>query len=248
MTRPIDVATRATVAFIAAHVAPGATILEVGCGAGEVAVELRERGFQVTGVDADPASVARAQARGAPVRLAAWPEFRGAAVDALVFSRSLHHMRPLHLAIGKAREVLRPAGTLLVEDFAFDEADAATIAWFVQALRSRQGRELVAQVPGEFVTALLAAADPVAEWRRSHDHELHTATVITEAVARSFRIQVAESVPYLFRYLVPVLPETSEAAEFVEEVLREELRLGEAGKIVGIGRRIVGAGQPAAVG
>lgn len=241
MTNPIDVPTRATVAFIAAHVAPRATILEVGCGAGHVAVELRQRGFKVTGVDSDEASVARAQAFGAPVLLATWPEFRGAVVDALVFSRSLHHIHALHAAIDKARDLLRPAGTLLVEDFAFDAADAATIGWFLQVLRSREGRELVAQVPGEFVTTLLAAEDPGAEWRRSHDHELHTATDITEAVGRCFSIRGAESVPYLYRYLVPVLPETAEAAEFAGAVLREEQRLGEAGKVVLIGRRIVGS-------
>jgi SAM-dependent methyltransferase len=47
-----------------AHVRPGGTILDVGCGMGEpIARHLVERGFRVTGVDASPSMIGRCRAR-----------------------------------------------------------------------------------------------------------------------------------------------------------------------------------------
>jgi SAM-dependent methyltransferase len=241
VSKPINVATRDTVAFIAGHVPPQATILEVGCGGGHVAVELLSRGFQVTGVDSEEEIIASARERGAPVVHASWPTFTSAPVDAVVFTRSLHHIHPLQGAIRKSREVLRPTGTLLLEDFAFDGADRLTIRWFLEVLDSKPGRELIAPIPDEVVTKLLDSKDPVGEWHESHDHGLHTAADMARAIAECFSIRSTQSVPYLYRYLVPVLPETAEAAVFIEEVFQNEARLGELGELVLIGRRIVGS-------
>ena len=238
--KPIDVPTRATVAFVASYLPSGGAVLEVGCGDGRVALELLNRGYRVVGVDSDQELIARAQERGVPAVLASWPEFECAPVDAVAFTRSLHHISPLQKAVGKARDVLRPAGMLLVEDFAFDEADKPTIDWFLEVLRSQRGQALIAPVPGEFVADLLGSRDPAAVWRQSHDHELHTTAAMTHAIAECFVIRETQPVPYLYRYLVPVLSEIPEAAVFVDEVFREEARLGARGEIVLIGRRIVG--------
>ena len=237
---PIDVPTLATVAFIASHLPPGGAVLEVGCGEGRVALELLNRGYQVIGVDSDQEVIARARERGVPAIQASWPEFGSAPLDGVVFTRSLHHIAPLRRAIRNAREVLRPRGLLLVEDFAFDEADEATISWFLEVLGSQTAAAIIAPVPGEFVTALLGSKDPFAVWHQSHDHQLHTTAAMTQAIAEHFIIQETQQVPYLYRYLVPVLPETAQATAFVEEVVREEARLGERGAIVLVGRRIVG--------
>jgi SAM-dependent methyltransferase len=43
--------------------AGGRTVLDAGCGTGRVAIELSRRGFQVTGVDADPEMLAAARAK-----------------------------------------------------------------------------------------------------------------------------------------------------------------------------------------
>lgn len=243
MNEPIDVPTRETAEFVAAHVPPRAAILEVGCGAGHVAVELSSRGYQVLGVDSDEDVIARAQARGAPVVQASWPDFRGAPVDAVVFTRSLHHIHPLREAVSQSRAILRPAGTLLVEDFAFDEADPVTITWFLKILGGQAAQALIASIPDAFVTKLLASPDPAAEWHKNHDHELHPVSAMTGAIAEYFTLRDARSAPYLYRYLIPVLPETPEATAFVEEVRQEEARLGERGEITLIGRRLVGSAQ-----
>ena len=56
--RPIDVPTRETVEFLAAHVSHGASLLEVGCGRGEVARLLGDGGYRVVAIDAEPDAVA----------------------------------------------------------------------------------------------------------------------------------------------------------------------------------------------
>jgi len=110
--KPIDVPTRATVAFIASYSPLAAPVLEVGCGEGHVALELLSRGYQVIGVDSDQALIARAQERGVRSLRASWPEFGRAPVDAILFTRTLHHITPLQKAVCKAREVLWSKGML----------------------------------------------------------------------------------------------------------------------------------------
>ncbi len=48
-------------AYVAALLPPGARVLDAGCGTGRVAVELANRGYQVTGVDNDTSMLAVAR-------------------------------------------------------------------------------------------------------------------------------------------------------------------------------------------
>ena len=240
MQNPIDVPTRETVAFLAPYLRPGADVVEVGCGDGHVASELMRRGYGVIGVDSDPTAAARAQERGVRAEVANWPAYDGPAVDAIVYTRSLHHINPLRGAIRRSRELVRPAGSLLVEDFAFDETNEATINWFLGVLRSQAGKAHVNPVHGAFATTLLQSDDPVLDWDRDHAHELHTVAAMKVAIAEHFTVTATQSVPYLYRYLIPVLSETAQAAAFVDHVLQEEAELGKGGDIVLVGRRIVG--------
>ncbi len=52
--------------LIRAGAAPGATVLDAGCGTGRVAVELARRGHAVVGVDSDPSMLAVARVHGGP--------------------------------------------------------------------------------------------------------------------------------------------------------------------------------------
>lgn len=76
-------------------------------------------------------------------------------------------------------------------------------------------------------------------WRRNRGHEIHSIREMTDAIAEYFTVRVTQTAPYLYRYLVPVLPETFEAATFMAEVLAQEIQLGARGEIIQIGRRIV---------
>jgi len=239
MNRPIDIPTRATADFLASHLPGGAELLEVGCGEGDVAAELARLGHRVTAVDADPETTARARLRGIVAQTANWPEFNHAPVDAIAFTRSLHHIHPLEDAVRRARELLHPGGVLLVEDFAFDEVDDATIDWFVDALRREPGGSLITPGPS-FVTRLLSADSPPAEWRRHHvDHGVSPAAAIKAAVSSYFRSVTVESVPYLYRYPLPAIAETRQAAAFIDDLRGSEVQLAGEGRVVLIGRRFV---------
>src|SRR5438552_6762206 len=139
--QPSDVPTRETLKFLQSHIPVGAAILEVGCGKGEVACELLKRGYHVSGLDSGPEVVTSAQAHGVPAVVASWPKFASSvSFDAIAFTRSLHHINPLGEAIGRARELLNPGGLLLIEDFALEEVDEATVHWFVKALWKKSTR------------------------------------------------------------------------------------------------------------
>jgi SAM-dependent methyltransferase len=160
----------------------------------------------VTGLDSDPALIAKAQNRGVPAIVGSWPEFGGSAsFDAIALTRSLHHISLLREAVGRAREVLNPTGSLLIEDFAYEEADEATIGWFVKRLHSKQGMALIDPAAVQLVTELLSLTDPMDTWERNHQQDVHSITSMNEAIAQYFVVREARSVPYLYRYLVPVL-------------------------------------------
>ncbi len=238
--RPTDVPTRETLDFLISRLPVGAKVLEVGCGDGQIACELLQRGYRVTGLDSDSEAIARAQAHGVRAVVASWPKFdSGVSVDAVAFTRSLHHINPLRQAIVRARELLNPNGFLLIEDFALDDVNEATVAWFVKVLRSTQGKALINPVADQLATALLSATDIMQTWRGNRVHEVHSFKAMNEAIAAQFVVLETQSAPYFYRYLIPVLPETSEAASFVNEVFQRESILGERGEIVLFGRRIV---------
>jgi len=242
---PIDVATQATIAFIAQHVPAGGSLLEVGCGSGHVAQQLLATGYRVTAIDSDAQAVAQARNRGVDARVVSWPNFAREAFDAVLFTRSLHHIGPLDAAIRKACELVKPGGMLLVEDFAFEDAGAATIAWLLGILRSPRVRARLVAAPDALASELLAASDPISAWRHSHDHDLHTQASMRHAIERAFVPGAEVRTPYLYRYLIPVLPETPEAANVIEAVLEEEASRGIRGEIGLIGWRMVAQVDPA---
>jgi 2-polyprenyl-3-methyl-5-hydroxy-6-metoxy-1,4-benzoquinol methylase len=238
--QPIDVPTRETLMFLTSRIPLGAEILEVGCGEGHVAGELLKHGYRVTALDSDPEVIARAQARGVPAMVGSWPEFDGSAsFDTIVFTRSLHHITPLREAIGHARELLKPMGSLLIEDFAFEDVKESTIGWFAKVVRAKQAMALITPIADQLVTDLLSSTDVMDAWQRNRGHDLHSMAVMNEAIAERFVVDETWSVPYLYRYLIPVLAETSKAAAFVNEVFEQEALLGQRSRGVLLGRRVV---------
>jgi len=225
LSEPVDLATRETVAFIASNLEPGATYLEVGCGKGNVAAVLAKRGYAVAAIDADAESVAAAQALGVDARVATWPDFESATVDAIAFTRSIHHMEPLAAVIGKARAVLRSGGRLLVEDFAFEAMDAASSDWWLERTRAHR------------LEGFLAFAGWDEHYRA---HGVHRFSDVARHVTQGgFTIRSVEDVPYLYRYSIPALARTPAAAKALAAFFEEESRAIASGLIVPLGRRLV---------
>src|ERR1044071_4454379 len=68
--------TRYTYGFVKRFLpsAPG-RILEVGCGAGQLAACLSQEGYSVVAIDSDRDSIAAAKRLGVDARMATWPHF-----------------------------------------------------------------------------------------------------------------------------------------------------------------------------
>jgi len=102
---------------------PPARVLEVGCGTGEVALALRERGYGVVAIDPEAPD---------------GPIFRRTTIeafadsdpfDAVVASRSLHHVHDLGSALDKLVRLLRGRGPMILNEFAWDRLDPMTPEW-----------------------------------------------------------------------------------------------------------------------
>ena len=91
--------------------------------------------YQVLALDSSPKAVRIARAKGVDAHVVTWPnvasiEGDGEYFDAVLFSRSLHHIHPLDRALEQASRLLTTGGIVVIEDFAFHDLDRATATWF----------------------------------------------------------------------------------------------------------------------
>jgi ubiquinone/menaquinone biosynthesis C-methylase UbiE len=113
-----------------AQLAPGLRVLEIGCGTGNLALTAKRAcpAAEVTGLDPDPAALAKGRRKAARARLTlrfdqgfaqALP-YPDASFDRVLSSLMLHHLddadRPA--ALREVRRVLEPGGSLHVLDLA----------------------------------------------------------------------------------------------------------------------------------
>jgi ubiquinone/menaquinone biosynthesis C-methylase UbiE len=112
-------------AQVLAGLAPGAAVVDVGCGTGTLAMVLAAGGAEVIGVDGDPEVLALAHAKpGAEAvqwrkGIATAVPLPGASADRVVMSLLLHHLDAgaKRTALAEAVRVLRPGGRLHVADW-----------------------------------------------------------------------------------------------------------------------------------
>lgn len=157
-----------------------ARVLEVGCGPdGRLARALARTGWSVLAIDpaAPPGEIFR------PLPLEQLDPTEGP-FDAVVASRSLHHVHDLDAALHRVATLLVAGGVLVVEEFAWDLADEATLQW----LDEQHGR---ASRPG---------ADVRTEWQADHAG-LHGYGPLRSALASRFDERVFTWVPALHHEL-----------------------------------------------
>jgi SAM-dependent methyltransferase len=116
-------------ADVAAAAPDGARVLEVGCGPGHLSTRMGRHGFEVTGLDLDPAMIARAQANASRAgnRGGRRPSFLVGDVAALAFpdrsfdlvvsTLSMHHWADPTAGLAEIGRVLRPGARALIWDF-----------------------------------------------------------------------------------------------------------------------------------
>ncbi|MBF6193815.1 class I SAM-dependent methyltransferase [Nocardia implantans] len=89
------------------------TALDIGCGDGLLAGKLAGRGLTVTGIDVDPAIIARAPAvAGVSLEQADFLDYAGS-FDVVTTVATLHHV-PLRAGLTALRRLVAPGGVLAV--------------------------------------------------------------------------------------------------------------------------------------
>lgn len=115
-------------------------------------------------------------------------------------------------AAAGAHALLRPGGVLVLDEFAWDQADRAAAAFFygqrrlLAAAGAVPGNEPADDEPGDDGQRL---DDALRWWRYDHDRDppLHDGAAMLAAVDRRFRIAAVSWVPHLWRYLGQDLPD-----------------------------------------
>lgn len=92
------------------------TLLEVGCGNGEKLGILQDLGWQVEGVDFDPAAVENAKKKGLTVHLGTLEkqQFPSGHFDVVVMSHLIEHVHDPMSLLDECRRIIRPGGRLVV--------------------------------------------------------------------------------------------------------------------------------------
>lgn len=225
-----EIALRESLAFVSRWLPAAARVLEVGCGAGQLAAALGASGQRVVGLDSNAERVAEARARGVDARVATFPEFQGEPFDAVLFTHSLHHVRDLGGAVRRARELLKPGGTLVIEDFVWNELGAGTLAWAYATFGAQRER---LRLPPQ---AFRLEGDPVGAWRKNFvEHGLHEAGALRAALARDLDVCHEARAPYFYRFACAFLGDAADGAEIAEAFLRDERERIARGEIEPLG-------------
>jgi SAM-dependent methyltransferase len=103
---------------------PPATVIELGCGpAGGFVPVLREHDYEAVGIDPNAPEAPGFHRIGFERYEPSQP------VDAIVASRSLHHVGDLGEVIGRAAAALRPGGAIVIAEWAWEQFDDDTAQW-----------------------------------------------------------------------------------------------------------------------
>ena len=204
--------------FVTAHLPPpDGTVLEIGCGTGELARALAERGYDVTAVDPEAPL-------GAIFRRTSFEDFTAPGpFDAVVASRSLHHIPELGAALEKVARLLVPRGVLVLNEFAWERTDERTAQWYMSHVPD-DDPDHESLHPEKFPD----------QWMAEH-HDLHDSTALRRALDLHFEQRFFEWVPYMTdNYLKR------------PDLVAEEKRMIDSGEINALGFRYVGVVKTAA--
>jgi 2-polyprenyl-3-methyl-5-hydroxy-6-metoxy-1,4-benzoquinol methylase len=227
------------------HYCPaGATILDVGCGAGYMSLELARNGYHVTAFDISSASIHQAKEvlqtnpftkdfGSLQYQVMPLHDAQGE-YDVVLFSVSLHHMTDMPGALDKAKSLLKPGGHLLCYEPCHDrwtEADAAQVMlirgllaltgrWYEpeeirQQLFDESGlKSLTADIHVEYVEE----RDKHESGQSPHDNEATGGEMLAALRERFLELETRPGHSFIYRLLGGIRAsdlETRELADFI---------------------------------
>jgi SAM-dependent methyltransferase len=193
---------------------PPARVLEIGCGAGRLALEIADAGYDVLAIDPDAPD-------GPIFRQTTLEELDDPGpFDAVVANRSLHHIHDLGAAVDRIGSVVQPGRRVILVEFDWARMDPDTADWHL-------GQQLALQAAGRLYDVPQSVEEALAAWDEEH-RGLHTGEAMRASLIRRFRELRFERTPYLYWSLGGV------ASEALEQTLID------AGAIRAIGFRWVG--------
>ena len=193
--------------LLARAVATGGPVLELGCGDGDLSLELARRGVDATGLDLSRVRIERANEAARRSGLESRVHFAVADLNTCELPRerfacvvahdALHHI--LHVAplLDRAHEALRPGGTLIVSDFiGAGRLEKLFAAGVVAVLPTVQPYAAKWRLRGRLRALLASEAEKRASLGAGGERELHDASPfesitqgsIVPAIAARFEI------------------------------------------------------------
>ena len=246
MSSPLEFAAAYTADFVAASMPVNArTLLDIGCGDGLITRQLQQRGYDVVAIDGSIKGIERAKKNNVEAIHCKLEDFSHQPFDCVYMSRALHHMPPLKPTLKKVYELLAADGTLVIEDFGFDFSDEAACAWlFEQSHKAiaSQSEPLRCEFHHEWLHEnVTSPKEAFKRWQKRYsiEHELWSASQMLAALGAMFDLKIQTRVPYLFRFICDLLPDTSNGAKHAQVCFSEEQRLVDDKRINAVGLRVV---------
>lgn len=236
--RPVDVAVEDVHCWFTPVIGRKRRVLEVGCGAGDLARALGADGFTVTALDLQ---------LGAPEPAAnvTWVEADFLAhvddpFDAVLFTRSLHHIPALDRALEHAIRLLRPGALLLIDDFDHEAPDVDTARWYYEQIELLAASGLCTGCHDDHAASRPSTDDPLVRWRAEHEHNppLHSGADMIAAVADRFSRVSTRRGPYLYRSVASLVESSERGAAVTSQVYAAESRRLQEAALMAVGLRI----------
>ena len=200
-------------------------ILDVGCGDGLIAKSLLDQNADVVALDYDEDSISSAKRNGIHAENIDFLNYQSTdKFDIILFSRSLHHIFDLSVAMTVVNTLLKDSGVIILEEFDYVNMDSATLLWYYSQLSDT-----------------IPDVDLAVKWDEEHFHDppLHTGEEMISAVRSRYRLSYQDRCPYLFRMIGSQRSDDVQGYFQTSKTLDEETELIWKGKIRPLGLRIM---------